>query len=253
MRVAAMPRSVKYRLALAARRWPSAMLYSTDPRSSVWPATRIVRSGFAMSTGTFASSVARASSRSSPVEIEVNYRGDGVAEPCLVAGCRRGFVGATNAVVVRALPSERRVASSLCAGDRVSNGRTVDRRRCRSRRRRGGDFRFLMARTDNDYRGDHGDRDRASSGTGVCCHRRFSPERLRWEDVWGPQEGTFGAEAMTPSYGRLAAVVDALAPSRGDQAGNSAPAARLSCRRRPDSVSSTQSSLPPLRVEANTT
>ena len=70
--------------------------------------------------------------------------------------------------------------------------------------------------------------------------------------MWGPQEGTFGAEAMTPSYGRLAAVVDALDPRRGDHAGNSAPEARLSCRRRPDSVSSTQSSLPPLRVEANT-
>src|SRR3982750_1521115 len=56
-----MPWSTRYRLALAARRWPRARLYSSEPRSSALPSIRILMPGLACSQGSFASSVAAAS------------------------------------------------------------------------------------------------------------------------------------------------------------------------------------------------
>src|SRR5215212_12094752 len=60
-RSAAMPWSTRYRLAEAARRWPRARLYSSEPRSSALPSIRILIPGLACSHGTLRSSVAAAS------------------------------------------------------------------------------------------------------------------------------------------------------------------------------------------------
>src|SRR5258708_4317225 len=49
IRVSLIPLLTRYRLTCAARRWPSARLYSAVPRSSVWPVTTSVTAGFAAS------------------------------------------------------------------------------------------------------------------------------------------------------------------------------------------------------------
>src|SRR5207237_6237416 len=61
-----------------------------------------------------------------PVEVEVNHGGDCVPEATLLARGRSSFIGATNAVVVSALPRECSVALSLSTRDRVANRSAID-------------------------------------------------------------------------------------------------------------------------------
>ena len=67
----------RYRLAAAARRLPSARLYSSEPRSSAWPAIRILTPGLAIRIAALRSSVAwSAGPHHRLVVIEVDHGGE---------------------------------------------------------------------------------------------------------------------------------------------------------------------------------
>jgi hypothetical protein len=63
MRSPSMPWLTRYCLADVARRFPSARLYSSDPRSSQWPAMRMRKLRFACRIPTFWSRVSASSGR----------------------------------------------------------------------------------------------------------------------------------------------------------------------------------------------